>query len=63
MSAQAVLFDAPGPRARRRHRVIGAVGVLALLALVGIVAWGLRAQLTGPLWKPFLQPITWSTLR
>ncbi|RYZ25426.1 MAG: amino acid ABC transporter permease, partial [Propionibacteriaceae bacterium] len=34
MSAQAVLFDAPGPKARVRHRVLGVVGGLVLVGLL-----------------------------
>ena len=29
MSAQAVLFDAPGPKARRRHAILTVLGLLA----------------------------------
>jgi glutamate transport system permease protein len=41
MSAQAVLFDVPGPRARRTYRIIGAVAVLALLGLLALIIRGL----------------------
>jgi glutamate transport system permease protein len=34
-----VLFDAPGPRARLRHRILAGIGVLALLAVIGYVVW------------------------
>ncbi|HEV8555424.1 MAG TPA: amino acid ABC transporter permease [Actinophytocola sp.] len=34
-----VLFDAPGPKARLRHRILAGVGVLALLAVIGFVVW------------------------
>ncbi|GMA85468.1 hypothetical protein GCM10025868_07180 [Angustibacter aerolatus] len=37
VSGASVLFDAPGPRARRRHRLIGVVSLLMTLALVGVV--------------------------
>ena len=38
MTAQAsVLYDAPGPKARARSRVISVVGVLAIAALLGWV--------------------------
>lgn len=62
MSAQAVLFDAPGPRARARHRVLTVVGVLGALALIGWFLWQLNEtqQLEGPLWTPFLRPATWT---
>lgn len=59
MSAQSVLFDIPGPRARSRNRILGALGVLLLAALAGAVIYGLRNQLTAPLWAPFLSADTW----
>ncbi|MGV8850561.1 MAG: amino acid ABC transporter permease [Propionibacteriaceae bacterium] len=59
MSTQSVLFDIPGPRAVRRHRTLGALGVLLLSALLAAVVYGLRDQLTGPLWAPFLAADTW----
>jgi glutamate transport system permease protein len=34
-----VLFDAPGPKARLRHRLLAGLGVLALLAVIGFVVW------------------------
>lgn len=55
MSAQSVLFDAPGPRARRRHAILASVGgVLALLALYVVVRKMQEAnQLQGYMWEPF----------
>jgi len=35
----AVLYDAPGPRALARNRMLGVVGTLALLAVVGFVVY------------------------
>ena len=65
MSAQAVLFDAPGPRARARHRVLGVVGVLVVAALLLLVVRGLadpdNNQLTAEKWAPFLDGETWTS--
>ena len=33
MSAQSVLFDAPGPKARARHNVLTAVGALLIVGV------------------------------
>ena len=40
MSAPTVLFDAPGPRARARHRVLGVVGALVIAGLLLLVVRG-----------------------
>lgn len=62
MSVQTALFDAPGPRARARHRVLTAVGLVAALALAAAFVWRLAEtqQLEANLWAPFLRPETWT---
>ncbi|GAA2103282.1 amino acid ABC transporter permease [Microlunatus panaciterrae] len=65
MSAQtSVLFDVPGPRAKRRHVVLGVIGVLAL---AGVLLFVLRAlanpennQLTAEKWLPFISAEAWT---
>ena len=37
MSAQNVLFDAPGPRARRRHAILTVVGLVLLVPVILLV--------------------------
>jgi glutamate transport system permease protein len=65
MSVPAVLFDAPGPRARARHRILGAVGVVVIVALLVLVVRALAApdnnQFTAQKWAPFLDPGTWTS--
>jgi glutamate transport system permease protein len=53
-----VLFDIPGPRAARRHRVIAGATVLGLLVLAALVAWKLwtEEQFTADKWEPFVTP-------
>ncbi|MDT5335904.1 MAG: glutamate transport system permease protein [Mycobacterium sp.] len=63
MSGASVLFDAPGPRARIRNRLITAV----TLILVLIAAWVIysrletKGQLTAAKWEPFLTGNLWKT--
>ncbi|MHA7210887.1 amino acid ABC transporter permease [Arthrobacter sp. MDT1-65] len=61
MSVQQVLFDAPGPRARRNILIGNIVGLLVVL---GILAWVVSAlagkgQLAASMWTPFLESRTW----
>lgn len=63
MSTTAVLFDAPGPKARRRILIFNIIGALIVL---GILAWVLsllneRGQLDAAKWLPFVQAQTWTT--
>jgi len=64
MSAEtSVLFDAPGPKARVRHRVIaiaGSLGILALLFLL-IRALAAKGQFTADKWSAFIDPVTWTS--
>ena len=63
MSSASVLFDAPGPRARRRHlimTVLGALGTAALLTLL-IQALAAKDQFSTAKWAPFLDPVTWTS--
>ena len=62
MSALA-LFDAPGPRARRRHAVLTVIGIGLVLVVIGLAAWKMRQanQLQGYMWKPFVtDPQVWT---
>ncbi|GAA1352567.1 amino acid ABC transporter permease [Falsarthrobacter nasiphocae] len=54
MSAS-VLFDEPGPKARARYRVWGAVTIVAVLALVAFVIWRFAAtgQFSAQKWRLF----------
>jgi glutamate transport system permease protein len=58
MSSANVLYDAPGPRARRRAWVGGTIATLVLLVLVGLVLKRLadQGQFAGQLWGPILNP-------
>jgi glutamate transport system permease protein len=61
MTGPTVLFDAPGPRGRRR---ILAGNLVAALVVAGIAAWALlrlgeKGQLAGAMWRPFLTSRAW----
>jgi glutamate transport system permease protein len=58
-----VLFDAPGPRAKVRNRVISAVTVVVVVAAAWVVYSRLesKGQLTAAKWEPFLTANLWRT--
>ncbi|MEP7034450.1 MAG: amino acid ABC transporter permease [Actinomycetota bacterium] len=58
MSQASVLYDAPGPRARRRAALTGGIATVALLLLAGVAAKRLadQGQFSGTLWGPILNP-------
>jgi len=60
MSAS-VLFDAPGPKARRRYAILGVVGGVIFALLMALVIWKLadKGQFAGYKWKPFAEWSTW----
>ena len=62
MSQEAVLFDAPGPRARRRHAILTGLGLL--LAAFGLYLVYLKLdeanQFESALWQPFLTAEAWT---
>jgi glutamate transport system permease protein len=53
-----VLFDAPGPNAVRRHRIIAVLTVIFLTAVAVAVIWKLAVedQFTKEKWEPFVTP-------
>lgn len=63
MSSASVLFDAPGPRARIRNRIITAVTVIVLALIAWVVYSRLseKGQLTAAKWEPFLTGNLWTT--
>ena len=58
MSADTVLYDVPGPRARRRALIGTVVATLAILALLGVVVKRLndQGQFSMELWGPLIDP-------
>lgn len=63
MTGSSVLFDAPGPRARIRNRLITAITVVVLVLIAWVVYAKLeeRGQLTAAKWEPFLTANLWKT--
>lgn len=60
--SQSLLFDAPGPKGRRRVRIINITGAVLL---VGLLVWVLSAladkgQLDADKWTPLLAAPTWT---
>ncbi len=63
MSSEIVLFDAPGPRARRRHAILTVIGVVIAVGVAFLVIrkMGESNQLQGYMWKPFVaDPEVWT---
>ena len=58
MSDQSVLYDIPGPRARRRHQIGTVVAILGivLLAVLAIIRLADQGQFAGDLWGPWINP-------
>jgi glutamate transport system permease protein len=63
MTTASVLFDAPGPKARIRNRVISVVTlvVVALVAWMIIAKLAAKGQLTAARWHPFTTADLWTT--
>src|ERR1700741_4464141 len=61
--AGSVLFDAPGPRARVRNRMITVVTVIVTVLVLWVVYSRLKekGQLTAAKWEPFLTANLWKT--
>lgn len=59
-----VLYDVPGPRAMLRNRIIGAITVLVVLAIAGLVIWRLAAtgQFSAQKWSAFTYPHVWAEI-
>ena len=64
MSATAVLFDAPGPRARRRQRIAGIIGGLVVLAFIGwfVYRMAVTKQFASEKWSIFVDPVALQSL-
>lgn len=62
MSAQQVLFDAPGPKAIVRYRILAVVGAVLIGAIIAWILWRMeqKEQLTAAKWSPFLTASAWS---
>jgi glutamate transport system permease protein len=60
-AAQQVLFDLPGPRARRRHLIGGVIGSALCLGLLGVamVRVAEQGQFEAAKWLPFTESQSW----
>ena len=62
MTEPTVLYDAPGPRGRRRNRLLTVVFAVVFAAIAAWVVWALgqKGQWAAQKWKPFLQGDIWT---
>jgi len=62
MSAQQVLFDVPGPKARVRHRLIAVLGLLAILAVLAFILFRMdeKGQLAADKWTSLFEASAWT---
>ena len=62
MSAESVLFDAPGPRARRRHAILTVFGMLLAVGTIAVVLWKFKAQgqLEPEMWTVLFSADVWT---
>jgi glutamate transport system permease protein len=62
MSQATILYDVPGPRARRRNRLLTVVFAVAFAAVAAEVAWklGQKGQWAAQKWTPFLRADIWT---
>lgn len=58
-----VLFDAPGPKARRRYNIITAVSALAVVGILYLFYSKMdqKGQWSGDLWHPFVTGSVWTS--
>jgi glutamate transport system permease protein len=56
-----VLFDVPGPRARRRNHILTGVFSLVFLGVLALLIWALdqKHQLDAKLWTPYTKAEVW----
>ncbi|WP_413248196.1 amino acid ABC transporter permease [Sinomonas flava] len=59
-----VLYDAPGPKARVRHLVLGIVSTLLVLGIIVFIIWSFAetGQFTEAKWKIFTFPLVQQTI-
>ncbi len=63
MSIETALFDAPGPRARRRHAILTVIGVVIAIGVLWLVVRKMASanQLESYMWAPFVNdPEVWT---
>lgn len=59
-----VLYDVPGPRAKRRNGVLAVVTIVVVVAIVGFVLWrlSLTGQFAASKWNVFTYTRVWVTI-
>ncbi|MEJ1923308.1 amino acid ABC transporter permease [Microbacterium sp. KHB019] len=59
-----VLFDVPGPRARRRNLILTIVTIIVVVAVIALLLWrlSLTNQFSAAKWNVFTYSVVWSSI-
>lgn len=59
-----VLFDVPGPRARRRNTILAVVTIVVVVAVIGFLLWrlSLTNQFSAQKWNVFTYSVVWASI-
>lgn len=59
-----VLYDVPGPKARRRNAILAIITIVVVVAVIGFILWrfALTGQFSASKWNVFTYTAVWSSI-
>lgn len=59
-----VLYDVPGPKARRRNAILAVITIVIVVAVIGFILWrfALTGQFSASKWNVFTYTAVWSSI-